>query len=139
MKIISKYKKTFILVVIISLIISLLPTLGLFLYGHVTGSKVVGTVESIIDVSEVTTEEGTLTEDYFTEGTELELEYHLFRDNGKITFEVLDGLGENIPLEETKDGYRLTIEESGNYKVNYSISDFVGSITLRQTYESVKN
>ena len=29
MKIISKYKKTFILVVIISLIISLLPTLGL--------------------------------------------------------------------------------------------------------------
>ena len=56
MKIILKYKKTFILVAIISLIISLLPTLGMFLYGYVTGSKVVGTVESIIDVNEVTTE-----------------------------------------------------------------------------------
>lgn len=139
MKIILKYKKTFILVAIISLIISLLPTLGMFLYGYVTGSKVVGTVESIIDVNVVTTEEGILTEDYFTEGTELELEYHLSRENGEITFDVLDGLGENIPLEETKDGYRLTIEESGNYKVNYSISDFVGSIILRQTYESVNN
>lgn len=139
MKIILKYKKTFILVAIISLIISLLPTLGMFLYGYVTGSKVVGTVESIIDVNEVTTEEGILTEDYFNEGTELELEYHLSRENGEITFEVLDGLGENIPLEETKDGYRLTIEESGNYKVNYSISDFVGSIILRQTYASVNN
>ena len=56
MKIILKYKKTFILVAIISLIISLLPTLGMFYNGYVTGSKVVGTVESIIDVNEVTTE-----------------------------------------------------------------------------------
>ena len=44
--------------------------MGIFLYGDASGSKVVGTVESPLDMCEVKTEDGT-----FAEGMELGLEY----------------------------------------------------------------
>lgn len=136
MNIILKYKKTFISVVIISLVISILPAVGILGFGYISGSQIVGVSETMIDFNEQTTKEGILIEDYFDEGVKLEVKYHLYRENGTVTFEMLNESGERISFEEGDDSYYVTIEEAGNYTVNYSVSDFTGNIILNTTYES---